>query len=145
MGNWHGVIAGAAFLVCAILHFADRQEKATPEQLNDPLVRAATCIESLYEGTIGAVSTFVVLTLLEYADAAIKRLALPDWAQNPALGFASTAILMLGPIFLGMKPRKASDFATFAVVLAVFGIFGAISYTMVDASTSVFQYLQSMS
>jgi hypothetical protein len=100
MSDWPLVITGVAFLVCAALHFADRREKTTPERLDNPLVRAATCIESLYEGTIGAVSMFVTITLFDYVDTAIKALALPTWAENPAQGFASMAILMLGPMFL---------------------------------------------
>jgi hypothetical protein len=145
MSDWPLVVAGVAFLVCATLHFANRREKTTPEQLDDPLVRAATCIESLYEGTIGAVGMFVAITAVEFSDTAIKALALPTWAENPAQGFASTAIWMLGPMFLAMKPRKASDIAAFAAVVAFFGIFGAISFTMADGLASAFHHLQSMS
>jgi hypothetical protein len=43
-----------------------------------------------------------------------------------------------------VKPRKASDFAAFAAVVAFFGIFGAISYTVADVSTSAFHHLQSI-
>jgi hypothetical protein len=80
-------------------------------------------------GQSAAVAVFVTCILFDYADTAIKALALPTWAKNPTQGFASTAILMLGPMFLAVKPRKASELATFAGVAAFFGIFGAISYT----------------
>jgi hypothetical protein len=144
MGNWPlVVIVGVVFLACATMHFADRREKTAPKQLDDPLVRAATCIESLYEGTIGAVSSFVMIALLGYADTAIK--GLPKWAENPAQGFASCAILAFGTMYLGSRPRKAGDFATIAVGVAVFGVCGAIISTVAGASaSSVFHYLRSM-
>jgi hypothetical protein len=150
MNDWHLVVAGVAFWVCAALHFAARREKATPEQLDDPLVRAATCVEALYEGMIGAVSMFVAVALLDQVDTATKALALPTWAKYPAQGFASTAILTLGPMFLGVRPRKAGEFVALAALAAFLGILGAIFYTVsggaIDAVTSAFHHhLQSVS